>query len=79
MTGTIQTFFTKRKFEFIRLDDGQEIFFHQINFEKGTPVLGQRVTFELGDPAKLGLPPQAINIEVAGSATSATTSSEVAQ
>ena len=63
-SGIIKTFFPNRRFGFILQDDGKEVFFHQINFEKGTPVLGQRVAYELGDPIRLGMPKQAINVAV---------------
>ena len=74
--GIIRTYFPDRKFGFIlRDDDGKDVFFHQINFEKGTPVLGERVEFELGDPVKLGMPKQAVNITL----VSTTPSNEVAR
>jgi cold shock CspA family protein len=68
-TGIIRTFIPNRKFGFILRDDGTEFFFHQINFEKGTPALGQRVEFELGDPVKLGMPKQAVNITIVVTST----------
>ena len=67
-SGIIKTFFRHRLFGFILQDDGKEIFFHQTDFEKGTPILGERVAFELGDPAKLGMPKQAVNITTVSTA-----------
>jgi cold shock CspA family protein len=62
-SGTIRTFIPRRKFGFILRDDnGKEVFFHQMDFEKGTPVLGQRVGFELGPAVRLGMPEQGINV-----------------
>jgi cold shock CspA family protein len=61
-SGIIQTFITRRNFGFIRRDDGKEFFFHQMDFEKGTPALGQRVEFELGPAVRLGMPEQAVNV-----------------
>ena len=62
-SGIIQTFIARRNFGFIRRDvDSKEIFFHQMDFDKGTPVLGQRVEFELGPAVRLGMPEQAINV-----------------
>lgn len=68
MKGTIKMFVAARKFGFILVDgssdgDGTEVFFHASNFH-GTPVLGERVEFELGPPVRLGRPPMAVNIRL---------------
>jgi cold shock CspA family protein len=70
-TGVICTYFSARKFGFIRLDDGSTIFFHATNFQEGTPKLGGKVSFELGDPVKLGLPQQAVNVAFVEGSTAA--------
>jgi len=82
--GIIRTFIPPRKFGFILADDGREVFFHQMNFQKGTPVLGQRVEYELGPSVRLGMPEQAVNITVVDEvfdvlSTSTSTSTEVPQ
>ena len=63
-SGIVSAYFPSRKFGFILLDDGSSRFFHLSNFH-GTPVLGARVQFELGDPVKLGRDKQAVNISPA--------------
>jgi cold shock CspA family protein len=60
-TAIVSAYFPSRKFGFVLLDDGSSRFFHLSNFH-GTPVLGQQVEFELGDPVKLGCDKQAVNI-----------------
>lgn len=81
--GTICTFIPNRKFGFIKTDGGGEVFFHQMNFERGVPVLGQRVEFELGPSVRLGMPEQAVNVvavhEVFDILASTSTSTEVAK
>jgi cold shock CspA family protein len=76
-SGIVRTFIPNRRFGFLMLDDGRDVFFHQNDFH-GTPILGQRVEFELGPAVSFGKPPQAANIQPVEILTVSTTvSSEV--
>jgi len=62
-TGIVSTYFPNRKYGFISADDGTSRFFHVSNYSgSGThqPKLGEKVEFELADPAKLGKDKQAV-------------------
>lgn len=61
MQGRITTYFPKRGFGFIKLQDGSERFFH-ISECNCPPTLGLSVEFELGQPVKEGQPQIAANI-----------------
>ena len=60
--GIISAYFPSRKYGFIQLEDGTCRFFHLSNYLAGTPILGQKVEFELADPVRLGQNKQATNI-----------------
>ena len=70
-SGIVRTFISNRRFGFITLDDGRDVFFHQNDFQ-GTPVLGARVEFELGPAVTFGKPPQAANIVLVESVAAST-------
>lgn len=70
-SGIIRTFIPSRRFGFITQDGGKDVFFHQNDFH-GTPILGQRVEFELGPAVSFGKPPQAGNIMPVGSVAAST-------
>jgi cold shock CspA family protein len=60
--GLVTTFFPDRQFGFLDVL-GRTVFFHASAYPLGVlPKVGQRVTFELGEPVKLGKPKQAVNI-----------------
>jgi cold shock CspA family protein len=64
-TGMVSTYFPNRKYGFISADDGISRFFHVSNYSGSgahQPKLGERVEFELADPAKLGKDKQAVNV-----------------
>jgi cold shock CspA family protein len=61
-SAIVSAYFPSRKYGFLLLDDGTSRFFHLSNCPLGVPILGQRVTFELGEPVKLGQHKQAVDI-----------------
>jgi cold shock CspA family protein len=64
MTAIVFSYFPDRRFGFLRRDDGcKDIFFHASNYF-GAPKIGTHVTFDIGEPTKLGQPPQAVNVRV---------------
>jgi len=63
MIATVECFMANRGFGFLRTNEGQDFFFHVSHF-KGKPRPGAVVSFELTDPVRRGLRPQAINIEI---------------
>jgi cold shock CspA family protein len=77
-TGIVSTYFPNRKYGFISADDGTGTsrFFHVSNYSGSgahQPKLGERVEFELAEPAKLGKDKQAVRVtpvELLAAATS---------
>lgn len=70
--AVVISFFPDRRFGFMRTESGKEVFFHVTGFPAGVkPRPGDRVTFELGEPVKLGRPKQAVNIQVESALISA--------
>lgn len=63
LSGIIETFLYTRGFGYIQSGTAR-YFFHVNNFKNGKAALGARVEFELGEPFKLGMPKQAINVRV---------------
>lgn len=63
--AVVNAFFPDRNFGFLITKSGKEVFFHASGYPAGVrPKLGERVTFEYGEPAKLGKPKQAVNIQI---------------
>jgi cold shock CspA family protein len=69
MFGQVTTLFEDRGFGFITESTGEQYFFHVTNFlregaqgQDRKPRLGEIISFELGDPVRLGRKAQAVKI-----------------
>ena len=61
MRAVVSTYFVNRKYGFLLDENGEYFFFHLSNYH-GTPMLGERVEFELTEPNTLGKKKQAMNV-----------------
>jgi cold shock CspA family protein len=66
--AVVETYFRNRGYGFLKTENYGTRFFHVSNFH-GEPRVGQRVSFDLGDPTRLGQPMQAVNITPIAPAT----------
>lgn len=64
MNAVVFSYMPNRRFGFLKTEDGKEVFFHLSNY-LGIPKLGVTVTFDYGDPIRMGLPQQAVNVRMA--------------
>jgi cold shock CspA family protein len=65
MEGIVEAYFKNKGYGFIKTE-GANRFFHVSNYN-GYPKLGDRVSFELGDPTRVGQPQQAVSVTPLGS------------